>query len=153
MGDIELVSNQEKEKNNEKDKDKEDLFAFIQLTDDEYDTLKKKCLQSLSLSYGRTAFSLIINRQRNTEYGLELKKDQFFGLVDLILAFFDSILESDPLDIKPAKLVMIMSQSLYVKKQSVFEDLSDEEKKDFDYDKDDGAKLFIADRIKQHLVW
>merc|ERR1711963_138618 len=48
-----------------------------------------------------------------------------------------------------------MSQSLYVKKESVFDELDDEEKVDYDKEAKDGnnAKLFIADRIKQHLIW
>ena len=142
---------------------KDDSFAFIQLTDDEYSTLRQKCLESLSLSYGRTAFSLIINRQRNTEYGLELQRDQFFGLVDLIHCFFDSIQKSEPLDIKPAKLVMIMSQSLYVKKVSVMDNLDEQERRDLvDSENDNNGnsqflpkknKLFIVDRIKNHQIW
>eukprot|EP00488_Nonionellina_sp_1-RS-2012_P000556 TRINITY_DN11486_c0_g1_i1.p1 TRINITY_DN11486_c0_g1~~TRINITY_DN11486_c0_g1_i1.p1 ORF type:complete len:167 (+),score=53.08 TRINITY_DN11486_c0_g1_i1:128-628(+) len=90
--DIELVSPKSSVPNsNENDvidddesHNKDESFAFIQLTDDEYHTLKDKCLESLDTVYGRTAFSLIINRQRNTEYGLELKKAQFIGLVQLI---------------------------------------------------------------------
>ena len=154
-------------------KDSSEAFAFIQLTDDEYNQLRQKCLESLNTTHGRTAFSLIINRQRNTEYGLELQKDQFFGLVELIILFFDSIQKSQPLDIKPAKLVMIMSQSLYVKKLSVMDLLTKEEKEEFTESKQDNNnpqkkghhqqqsssaflknnKLFIGDRIKNHAIW
>eukprot|EP00484_Ammonia_sp_Unknown_P001339 CAMPEP_0197020542 /NCGR_PEP_ID=MMETSP1384-20130603/1356_1 /TAXON_ID=29189 /ORGANISM="Ammonia sp." /LENGTH=709 /DNA_ID=CAMNT_0042448193 /DNA_START=39 /DNA_END=2168 /DNA_ORIENTATION=+ len=168
--------------NNDKS-DSNDSFAFIQLTDEEYKQLREKCLESLSTPYGRLAFALIINRQRNTEYGLELQKNQFLGLVELINLFFDAIQTSSPLDIKPAKLVMIMSQSLYVKKKSVIELLTKKELEEFEQSKlndlpetngsndDENAsgtlhqpqssvsflpkknKLFIVDRIKNHEIW
>jgi len=167
--DIELIVNDGKDTKDTKDKnDKKndnESFAFIQLTDDEYGTLRNKCLESLSSSHGRVAFSLIINRQRNTEYGLELQKEQFLGLVEYINLFFDSIQKSEPLDIKPAKLVMIMSQSLYVKKESVYDILTKKEQQQFEesknneenkksgHSKEASNKLFIVDRIKNHLIW
>jgi len=126
------------------DQSKEDAFAFIQLTDDEYTTLRAKCIESLARSEGRVAFSLIINRQRNTEYGLELQMAQFTGLVELIHLFLDSVQKSHPLDIKPAKLVMIMSQSLYVKKANIDDDggggdAADEESKTDPVNEADGG--------------
>lgn len=124
--------------------------------------MKEKCLESLSHSHGRTAFSLIINRQRNTEYGLELQREQFLGLADLIYLFLDAIQKSNPLDIKPAKLVMIMSQSLWVKKNKMEqekeendndqkEENEETEKESNHFSKND--KLFIVDRIKNHELW
>ena len=160
---------------------KDDAFAFIQLTDDEYNTLRAKCIESLSTSHGRVAFSLIINRQRNTEYGLELQPSQFNGLVELIHLFLDSVQQSQPLDIKPAKLVMIMSQSLYVKKTNMLQNggMTDEESKEeiqkmeemqqqLKEQQNNGNglhrrkstnafakndKLFVVDRVKNHAVW
>jgi len=162
--DIELVSPKTSPINSgtENDKEEKEQFAFIQLTDDEYRTLKEKCLESLSHSHGRTAFSLIINRQRNTEYGLELQREQFLGLADLIYLFLDAIQKSNPLDIKPAKLVMIMSQSLWVKKNKMEqekeendndqkEENEETEKESNHFSKND--KLFIVDRIKNHELW
>ena len=128
-------------------KDKESSFAFIELTDDEYRSLRAKCVASLAHTHGRVAFSLIINRQRNTEYGLELQKAQFLGLVELIKLFLDEIARAEPLDIKPAKLVMIMSQSLYVKKRAALELLSAAEQADA------SDKLFVVDRVKEHAMW
>jgi len=151
---------------------KEDAYAFIQLTDDEYATLRAKCIDSLSSSEGRAAFSLIINRQRNNEYGLELQPSQFVGLLELIHLFLDSVHKSHPLDIKPAKLVMIMSQSLYVRKENAHQLLEEEplpKEAESKTDAESGGppstrprascafskndKLFIVDRVKNHAIW
>jgi len=103
--------------------------------------------------------------------------------VELIHLFLDSVQESKPLDIKPAKLVMIMSQSLYVKKSNVndgdnaakddVESKEDINKSDQNKNEEDDVsngnhvlrrkstlnaftkndKLFIVDRVKDHAVW
>eukprot|EP00485_Elphidium_margaritaceum_P004995 CAMPEP_0202691800 /NCGR_PEP_ID=MMETSP1385-20130828/6409_1 /ASSEMBLY_ACC=CAM_ASM_000861 /TAXON_ID=933848 /ORGANISM="Elphidium margaritaceum" /LENGTH=670 /DNA_ID=CAMNT_0049347253 /DNA_START=38 /DNA_END=2050 /DNA_ORIENTATION=- len=162
--DIELVSPQNKvdtsnnnNTTNNNNNSTNESFAFIQLTDDEYNGLREKCVESLSGTHGRCAFSLIINRQRTNEYGLELQPDEFLALVEFINLFFDAVHASDPLDIKPAKLVMIMSQSLYVRKESAVELLTDEERTEFvkaqESQADKRHKLFIQDRIKNHEIW
>ena len=46
--------------------------TFIELTDKEFESLKTKCIASLDTPAGRLAFALILNRQRNSEYGMYL---------------------------------------------------------------------------------
>ena len=152
----------------------DDGYSMIQLSDIEFKTLKSRCIESLNSKHGRYAFSLIINRQRNNEFGLELSRESYLSLVELCNIFYERIHKSNPIDIKPAKLVMIMSQSLYVRKTHVIDLLNDIEINDYEPNNDDNKfngnntskkhgkrnsflpkkdKLFLADRLKDNVVW
>ncbi|ETO25072.1 hypothetical protein RFI_12073 [Reticulomyxa filosa] len=100
----------------------------VELNDEEFQDLKSQCLQSLNSVEGRMAFAILLNRQRNADHGLELGKIQFLELANLVELFCDSVEKHNPIDVKPAKLVMIMTQSLYVRKDSVADDPKFQEK-------------------------
>ena len=74
-------SNVENENKNDSQTNKSRKSTFIELTDNEFKTLKAKCIKSLDTKSGRLAFALILNRQRNSEYGklsfVKKKKKRF----------------------------------------------------------------------------
>ncbi|ETO18443.1 hypothetical protein RFI_18822, partial [Reticulomyxa filosa] len=108
---------------------------LIQLTDQDFEKLKIQCLESLNSPEGRMAFAILLNRQR-------MLIMVFFFLIFFVIdqntcllnwqgswkSFATVCKKHQPIDVKPAKLVMIMTQSLYVRKENITNGLSSEEK-------------------------
>ncbi|ETO30391.1 hypothetical protein RFI_06729 [Reticulomyxa filosa] len=143
----------------------------IKWSDQDLQTLKEQCLQSFAESNGRMAFAILLNRLRNDDHGLELNKFEFFELANLVEHFCDNVEEHNPMDVKSTKLVMIMTQSLYIRKENILDELNSEEKDYFTTTSQDSnansetvftyvdsalpkhGKLFLVDRIKHHPLW
>jgi len=82
------------------------------LTPSELDTAKRL----FATRDGRLAWSSVLNRQRNTQGGLKLaSRSSLENLALVTRMFLDEALES--MHVRPAQLVMIMSQSFYVEQQ------------------------------------
>ena len=81
------------------------------LEDAELLRLRNECTAFFKTARGRLSFAAVLNRQRNVNQGLQLTSIGIKALASLIWAFLDEAKQA--MHVRPAQLVMIMSQTFF----------------------------------------
>jgi len=110
------------------------------------------CIKDFKTSTARLAFANAINRQRNYDHScLEMSRNSFLALAEITRKLLDCV--SETLDIKPGKLVMIMSQTLFCRAVEIVDLLEVSPGKKALPEVDGNAKVFLADYLRDHAIW
>jgi len=119
---------------------------------DEDQEFVNTCIEDFNSSTARLAFANAINRQRNYDHScLELSRNSFLALAEITRKLLDCVAET--LDIKPGKLVMIMSQTLFCRAVEIVDLLEVHPGKKVLPEVSGNEKVFLADYLRDHAIW
>jgi len=109
------------------------------------------CISDFNTPTARLAFANAINRQRNYDHScLELSRNSFLALAEVTRKLLDCVAKT--LDIKPGKLVMIMSQTLFCRAVDIIDLLEASAGKKCS-EISSSEKVFLADYLRDHDIW
>lgn len=110
------------------------------------------CINDFDTPTARIAFANAINRQRNYDHScLELSRNSFLALAEVTRKLLDCVAKT--LDIKPGKLVMIMSQTLFCRAVDIVDLLVSSTGKKCSGAISKSEKVFLADYLRDHDIW